>query len=42
VTVFVLGENGRYGRQEVYSEDDEIQVKVGKDLKINLKPVFAY
>lgn len=42
VTVFILGENGRYGRQEVYSEDDEIQVSVVKDLKINLKSVFAY
>ncbi|HEX3043200.1 MAG TPA: Uma2 family endonuclease [Bacillota bacterium] len=42
VTVFTLGENGRYGRQEVYSEEDEVQVKVCRDLKINLKPVFAY
>ena len=42
VTVFILGDNGRYGRQEVYAEDDEIQVNVFKDLKINLKPVFAY
>jgi Uma2 family endonuclease len=42
VTVFILGDNGRYGRPEVYSEDNEIQVNVFKDLKINLKPVFAY
>lgn len=42
ITVFNLGENGRYGRQEVYAEDDEIQVNVFKDLKINLKRVFDY
>jgi Uma2 family endonuclease len=42
VTVFVLGNNGRYGRQDVYSDDDEIQVTVLKDLRINLKTVFAY
>jgi Uma2 family endonuclease len=42
VTVFILGDNDRYGRQEVYSEDDEIQVGVFNNLKINLKAVFAY
>ena len=42
VTVFVLGEDGRYGRPEVYAEDDEIQVRVLNDLKVNLKQVFAY
>jgi Uma2 family endonuclease len=42
VTVFILGDNGRYGRQEVYSEDDEIQVSVFNNLKINLKSVFNY
>jgi Uma2 family endonuclease len=42
VTVFVLGENRKYGRPEVYAEDDEIQVSIFTDLKINLKPVFAY
>lgn len=42
VTVFVLGATGRYGRQEVYSEEDQIQVNIFKDLKINLNPVFAY
>lgn len=42
VTVFILGDNTQYGRQKVYSEDDEIQISVFKDLKINLKPVFVY
>lgn len=42
VTVFTLGENGRYGRPEVYAEDDEIQVNILKDLKINSKRVFDY
>lgn len=42
VTVFVLGENGKYGRPEVYSEDNEIQVSIFNDLKIDLKPVFTY
>jgi Uma2 family endonuclease len=42
VTVFILGENGTYGRQEVYSEDNEVQVNIFRDLKINLKSVFNY
>jgi Uma2 family endonuclease len=42
VTVFMLGENGRYGRPEIYAEDDEIQVNVFTDLKIGLKAVFGY
>mgnify|MGYP005849952927 CR=1 FL=1 len=42
VAVFILGENSKNGRQEVYGEDDEIQVNVFKDLKINLKRVFDY
>ncbi|EHQ89802.1 Uma2 family endonuclease [Desulfosporosinus youngiae] len=41
VSVFVLQENGRYGRQEVYSEEDQITLNIIPDLTIDLKPVFV-
>ncbi|WP_407307256.1 Uma2 family endonuclease [Desulfosporosinus sp. SB140] len=41
VSVFVLQENGRYGRQEVYSEEDQITLNIIPDLTINLKLVFT-
>lgn len=40
LTVFSLGENGRYGRPEVYAEDNEINVHGWNDFTIRLKPVF--
>ncbi|MHB8125119.1 MAG: Uma2 family endonuclease [Desulfitobacteriaceae bacterium] len=40
VSVFVLQNNGRYGRPDVYSEEDQIKVSVFPDLTIDLKPVF--
>jgi len=40
VTVFILQENNQYGRPEVYSESDKINVSVFPDLSIDLKPVF--
>lgn len=42
VSVFVLQENGRYGRQDVYSEEDQVAVSIFPDLTIDLKPVFAF
>lgn len=42
ITVFTLQENHRYGRPNVYSEDDKIQVNICQDLLIDLKPVFEY
>ena len=40
VSVFVLQDNQRYGRQEIYTEDDKINVFIFPDLVVNLKPVF--
>ncbi len=41
VMVFTLGENGRYGRPEIYSEDDDVKVGIFEDLSIDLKTVFS-
>ena len=41
VSVFVLQDNKRYGRPEVYSEEDQIIVSVFPELIIDLAPVFA-
>jgi len=42
VTVFLLQENGRYGRPEVYTEEDKIKVSIFEDIVIDLKDVFNY
>lgn len=41
VSVFTLQDNGRYGRPEMYAEDDTIQVKVLDSLQIELDKVFV-
>jgi len=41
VSVFVLQANQRYGRPEVYSEEDKINVSIFPDLTVDLAPVFA-
>jgi Uma2 family endonuclease len=41
VSVFTLQENKRYGRPEVYSDQDKIKVSVFPDLEIDLGTVFA-
>lgn len=41
VTIFSIQDNGRYGRPDIYSEDDNIEVKTFTDLKIDLKQVFS-
>ncbi len=41
VSVFVLQHNGSYGRQNVYSEEDRIQVNLFPDLTIDLKSIFV-
>lgn len=41
VSVFVLQEDGRYGRQEVYSEEDQISLNIIPNLTIDLKLVFT-
>jgi Uma2 family endonuclease len=42
VTVFLLQENGRYGRPNIYTEEDKIKVSIFEDLVIHLKDVFNY
>ena len=41
VSVFVLQHNGSYGRQNVYSEEDQIQVNLFPNLTIDLKSIFV-
>jgi Uma2 family endonuclease len=40
VSVFLLQENDRYGRTEMYTSEDKIKVSIFTDLEIDLKPVF--
>jgi len=40
VSVFTLQTNGRYGRPEMYTDEDIIKVSIFSDLEIDLKPVF--
>ncbi|AIS51869.1 hypothetical protein TKV_c06850 [Thermoanaerobacter kivui] len=42
VTVFLLQENGRYGRPNIYTEEDKIKVSIFEDLVIDLKDVLNY
>lgn len=39
VSVFVLRDQ-KYGRPEIYTEDDKIRVSIFSDLSVDLKPVF--
>ncbi len=41
VNVFLLQENNRYGRPDIYSDEDRITVNTFPDLIIDLKSVFA-
>jgi Uma2 family endonuclease len=40
LTVFKLGENGKYGRPEVYSDDDKLRVGIFENLEIDLQRAF--
>lgn len=40
VSVFVLQDNNRYGRPDVFSEEDQITVSIFPDFSIDLKLVF--
>ncbi|MHB8126288.1 MAG: Uma2 family endonuclease [Desulfitobacteriaceae bacterium] len=40
ISVFVLQGDQRYGRPEIYTEDDKIKVSIFPDLIVDLKPVF--
>lgn len=41
VSAFLLQSNGRYGRPEMYTEEDKIKVSIFPDLEIDLKSVFV-
>lgn len=41
LTVFKLDENGRYGRSEVYSDEDKVKVGIFEDLEIDLREAFG-
>lgn len=41
VNVFTLGENNRYGRPELYTEEDKVTVTIFSELVIDLNSVFA-
>lgn len=41
VNVFLLQPDGRYGRTEMYSEEDKMKVSLFEDLVIDLKEVFV-
>ena len=41
VSVFILQENNRYGRPEVYAEDDKIKVSILSAFEIDLNSVFV-
>jgi len=40
VSVFILQENGRYGRPEIFTEEDRIKISIFADLEINLRLIF--
>ncbi|TYQ15714.1 UNVERIFIED_CONTAM: Uma2 family endonuclease [Acetivibrio alkalicellulosi] len=40
VSVFTLQPNGRYGRPDMYTEEDKIKVSIFPDLEIDLETVF--
>lgn len=40
VSVFTLQADGRYGRPEIYSEDDMVKVSIFPSLTVDLKKVF--
>ncbi|NLD50327.1 MAG: Uma2 family endonuclease [Clostridiaceae bacterium] len=40
VSIFTLQSNGRYGRPEMYTDEDKITVSIFPDLEIDLKSVF--
>ncbi|EHQ91982.1 hypothetical protein DesyoDRAFT_5048 [Desulfosporosinus youngiae DSM 17734] len=42
VSVFILQENARYGRPELYSETAVVKVSIFPDLVVNLSTVFEF
>ncbi|KUO76934.1 MAG: hypothetical protein APF81_24730 [Desulfosporosinus sp. BRH_c37] len=42
VSVFILQDNNRYGRTELYTEKDQVKVSIFPDLVIDLNTVFDF
>ncbi|WP_163970978.1 Uma2 family endonuclease [Oceanobacillus halotolerans] len=42
VSVFTLQKNQRYGRPNLYSDEDQVRVSIFDDLMIDLKRVFSF
>ncbi len=40
ISVFTLQSDGKYGRPDMYTDEDKIKVSVFPDLEIDLKPAF--
>ncbi len=40
ISVFTLQSNNRYGRPEIYSEEDKIKISIFSDFEIDLESVF--
>jgi Uma2 family endonuclease len=41
VTVYKLTDGGKYGRPEIYAEEDLVKVGIFPDLAVDLKEIFA-
>jgi hypothetical protein len=42
VSVFLLQSNARYGRPEMYTDEDRVKVSILPDLEIDLNLVFGH
>lgn len=42
VSVFTLQNNQRYGRPDMYTEEDQVKVTIFNDLVIDLNKVFSF
>ncbi|GAB6172795.1 Uma2 family endonuclease [Paradesulfitobacterium aromaticivorans] len=40
VSVFILQDNGQYGRPKVYSEESQVEISIFPDLIVDLKSIF--
>ena len=42
VSVFILLNNKRYGRPDMYTEEDEVKISIFDDLVVDLRKVFSF
>ena len=40
--IYKLGHSGKYGRPEVYSDEESVKVGIFEGLDIDLKDIFVY